>query len=137
MAERRLVAYVGYVGSREPGRLLGEEPAVELRIEFQIAQVHVEDLLALLGVGKPYLYLAVETSRAHQRLVEDVGAVGGREHYDARVGLESVHLRKELVEGVFTLVVARESRVLAACAAYGVYLVDEDDAGGLLLGLLE
>ena len=50
---------------------------------------------------------------------------------------EAVHLRQKLVQRIFALVVARESGVLAAGAADGVDLVDEDDARSLLLGLLE
>ena len=97
----------------------------------------VENLLALLHVGKSHLDLAVETPGAHQRLVEDVGAVRSREHDDSRIGLEAVHLGKKLVQRIFTFVVARESGVLAAGAADGIDLVDEDDARSLLLGLFE
>ena len=62
---------------------------------------------------------------------------GRREDDNARIGLEAVHLRQKLVQRIFALVVARESGVLAAGAADGVDLVDEDDAGSLLLGLLQ
>ncbi len=118
-------------------RLLRQERAVEVRIEPQRPQVHAEDLLALLHVGQPHLDLAVEAPGAHQRLVEDVGTVGRRQHDHSLVGLESVHLGEQLVERIFAFVVARESGILAACAADGVDLVDEEDAGRLLLGLLE
>ena len=97
----------------------------------------VEDLLALLHVGKAHLDLTVETSGAHERLVQDVGTVGRRKDDDTRIGLETVHLRKELVQRIFALVVARKAGILAAGPANGVDLVDEDDAGSLFLGLLE
>ena len=135
--QRSLVADVGDVGARETRRLTRQERTVELRIEFQRTQVDVENLLALLHVGQPHFDLTVETPGAHQRLVEDVGAVRGREDDHARIGLETVHLRQQLVQRIFTLVVARESGVLAAGPADGVDLVDEDDARSLLLGLLE
>ena len=135
--QRGFVADICNVGTRESGGLAGQERPVELRIELQRTQVDVENLLALLHVGKSHLDLAVETPGAHQRLVEDVGPVGGGQNDDARIGLEAVHLRQKLVQRIFALVVARESGVLAAGAADGVDLVDEDDAGSLLLGLLE
>ena len=135
--QRGLVADVGDVGARETGGLARQERTVQLRIELQRTQVDVENLLALLHVGKSHLDLAVETPGAHQCLVEDVGPVGGGQNDDARIGLEAVHLRQKLVQRIFALVVARESGVLAAGAADGVDLVDEDDAGSLLLGLLE
>ncbi len=135
--QRRLVADVGDVGARETGSLPRQESAVERRVELERTQVHVEDLLALLHVGQSDLDLPVETPGAHQRLVEDVGTVRGRQHDHAGVGLEAVHLREELVERILALVVAGEAGVLAACAADGVDLVDENDAGRLLLGLLE
>ena len=49
---------------------------------------------------------------------------------------EAVHLDQQLVQGLFALVVAA-AQAGAALAADGVDLVDEDDAGAVLLGLLE
>ena len=70
------------------------------------------------------------------RRVEHVGAVGRRDDDDALVGLEAVHLDEELVQRLLALVVpAAEAR--AAVATDRVDLVDEDDAGRVLLALLE
>ncbi len=71
-----------------------------------------------------------------ERRVEDVGPVGGRDEDDALVRLEAVHLHEELVEGLLALVVPA-AEAGAAVAADGVDFVDEDDAGGVLLALLE
>src|SRR3990170_3245502 len=73
---------------------------------------------------------------APQRGVEDVGAVGRRHKNDAFVGLESVHLDQKRVERLLAFVVAA-AQAGAALAADRVDLVDEDDAGGVLLALLE
>ena len=54
----------------------------------------------------------------------------------ALVRVEAVHLDEELVERLLALVVAA-AEAGAALAADGVDLVDEDDAGGVLLALLE
>ena len=57
-------------------------------------------------------------------------------HDHAAVGAEAVHLDQQGVERLLALVVAADD-ARAAGLAQGVQLVDEDDAGGLGLGLLE
>src|SRR5205085_5026438 len=78
----------------------------------------------------------VETARTEQSRIENVGPVGGRDEDDALVGLEAVHLDEELVQRLLALVVTA-AEASAAVAADGVDLVDEDDAGSVLLALLE
>ena len=80
--------------------------------------------------------LPVEAARAQEGRVQDVGAVGGGDEDDVGVGIEAVHLDEELVEGLLALVVPATGAG-AAVAADGVDLVDEDDGGGVLLGLVE
>ena len=73
-----------------------------------------------------------------QRGVEHLGPVGGGHDDDALGGVEAVHLGQDLVERLLALVVAAHDPGGArARLADGVQLVDEDDAGRLLLGLLE
>lgn len=68
-------------------------------------------------------------------LVQDVRAVGAREHDDAVGGPEAVHLHKELVERVLALVVAAGEAAAAAGAACGgggcVACVRRQRGGGL------
>src|SRR6185436_4233861 len=78
----------------------------------------------------------VEAAGALERRVQHVRAVGGGDEDHALVGLEAVHLHQQLVEGLLALVVTA-AQAGAAVAADGVDLVDEDDAGGVLLALLE
>ena len=80
--------------------------------------------------------LAVETAGTQQRRVEHVGTVGGRDQDHALIGLEAVHLDQQLVERLLALVIAA-AEAGAAMAADRVDFVDEDDAGRVLLGLLE
>ena len=100
------------------------------------AGVDLEDLLAAVAVGAVDDDLAVEAAGAQQRRVEDVGPVGGGDQDDVVLHLEAVHLDQELVQGLLALVVAA-AHAGAAVAADGVDLVHEDDAGGVLLRLLE
>ena len=64
------------------------------------------------------------------------GPVGGGDEDDVVLHLEAVHLDEQLVQRLLALVVAA-AEAGAAVAADGVDLVHEDDAGRVLLGLLE
>ena len=56
--------------------------------------MNLEHLLALVEVGKVYVYLSVETTCTQQGRVEHVGAVGSCEDDDTTVRSETVHLRQ-------------------------------------------
>ena len=132
----RLVDQVGQVGAGEAGRLAGQSVEVDLLGDRLAARVHLEDLPPAVAVGPVDHHLAVEAARPQQGRVEDVRPVGGRDEDDVVLHLEAVHLDQELVEGLLALVVAA-AEAGAAVAAHGVDLVDEDDAGRVLLGLGE
>ena len=134
--QRGLVAQVGQVGAAHAGRAAGDDAGADVLADRDLAHVHVQDLLAAADVGQRDVDLTVEAARAQQRGVQDVGAVGGRDHDHAQVGLEAVHLDQHLVQRLLALVVAA-TQARATLAADGVDLVDEDDAGRVLLGVLE
>ena len=98
--------------------------------------MHLEDLLAADDVGVRHHDLAVEAAGPQQRRIEHIGPVGRGDQDDALVRLEAVHLDQQLVQRLLALVVAA-AEAGAAMAADRVDLVDEDDAGRVLLGLLE
>jgi hypothetical protein len=95
-----------------------------------------EDLLPPGKVGPVDHYLPVEAPRPQQRRVEDVRPVRRREHDDAALGVEAVHLDEQLVEGLLALVVTA-AKPCAPLPADRVDLVHKDDARRVLLGLLE
>ena len=134
--EGRLVDQVREVGTGEAGGLAGQRVEVDLLGQRLAAGVDLEDVLAALAVGAVDDDLAVESTRPQQRRVEDVGAVGGGDQDDVVLHLEAVHLDQQLVQRLLALVVTA-AHAGAAVAADGVDLVHEDDAGGVLLGLLE
>ena len=78
-----LVADVGYVRSGEAGGLLGQELHVEVLHQLDLAQMHLEYLQALVLLGQVHVDLSVEAAGPHEGLVQDVGAVGGREDDDS------------------------------------------------------
>ena len=132
----RLVDEVGEVGAGEAGRAARDHLGVDVGGERHLAHVHAQDLLAAEHVGVRHDDLAVEAAGTQQRGIEHVGPVGGGDDDDALVGLEAVHLDEQLVQRLLALVVAA-AEAGAAMAADGVDLVDEDDAGRVLLGLVE
>ena len=68
--------------------------------------------------------------------IEHVGTVGRRHQNHAFVRFETVHFDQQLIEGLLALVVSA-AQARAAMASHGVDFVDEDDARGVLLALLE
>ena len=95
-----------------------------------------EDAFAALDVRTIDDHAAVEPAGTQQRRIEHVRTVGRGHEDDAFVRFEAVHLDQQLVEGLFALVVAA-AEAGAAMTADRVNLVDEDDAGGVLLALFE
>src|SRR5713226_5916120 len=98
--------------------------------------MQLEDGLAAHDVGVRHHDLAVEPAGPQQCGVEHVGTIGRGDEDDALVRLEAVHLDQQLVESLLALIIAA-AKAGAAVAADGVDFVDEDDAGRVLLGLLE
>ena len=98
--------------------------------------MNAQDLFAAANVGTRNHHAAIEAAGTQQRRIEHVGTVGGGDQDDAFVRLEAVHLDQQLVQGLLALVVSA-AEAGAAMAADGVDFVDEDDAGGVLLALLE
>ena len=78
--------------------------------------MHLQDRQALFGFGQWHHDLAIEATWAQQGRIENVGAVGGGKDDDAFAGLETVHLREHLVQGLLTLVVTA-AKTCAALAA--------------------
>src|SRR5215470_12177002 len=124
------------VRAGEAGGLAGEHLDVHVLGDRHAPGVHAEDALATLHVGTRHDDAPVEAARPEERRIEHVGAVGGGDQDDALVGLEAVHLDQQLVERLLALVVTA-AEPGAAVAPDRVDLVDEDDAGRVLLPLYE
>ena len=132
----RLVEHVGQVGAGEAGGPAGDRLQVDVVSHGLALAVHLQDLQPTLHVGGLDGDLTVEAAGAQQRGVEDVGPVGGGDEDDVGLDVEAVHLHQQLVEGLLALVVPA-AHTRPAVPADRVDLVDEDDRGGVLLGLLE
>jgi hypothetical protein len=135
--EGRLVDDRGEVGAAEPGRGAGEAEQVDVRPELHLAAVDLQDVHAALHVGQRDVHLPVEAAGAGEGGVEHVDAVGAGDDDHLVVRVEAVHLDEDRVERLLALVVPAGAEARAAAAADGVDLVEEDDAGAVVLRLLE
>ena len=134
--QRRFVDEIGEVGAGKAGRAARDDLGIDIRGERHLAHVHFEDLLAADDVRVRHDDLPVEAARPQQRRVEHIRPVGRGDQDHALIRLEAVHLDEQLVQGLLALVIAA-AEAGAAMPADRVDLVDEDDAGRVLLALLE
>ena len=132
----RLVDQVGEIGAGKSGRPASNDPGIHVGRQRHLAHVHLEDLLTAQDIRIRHRHLAIETARTQERRVEDVGSVGGGDENDPFCRFETVHLDQQLIQCLFALVVAAP-QTGAPVAADGIQLVDEDDAGRVLLALVE
>ena len=134
--ERGLVDEVGQIRPHHARRHGGELFQIQVADRLDLLQMDLEDLLPPFLVRAIHEDVAVETARPEERRVEDLRPVRGGHEDDPDLGIEAVHLDQQLVQGLLALVVAAHGAE-APGLPQGVELVDEDDAGGLLLGLDE
>src|SRR5690606_35997879 len=100
------------------------------------AHMYLENLFAAANIRQWHHYLAVKAARAQQRCVEHVGTVSGGNHDNAFMTIEAVHLHQQLVQGLLAFIMAT-TEAGATGTADRINLVDKDNAGSMLLRLLE
>ena len=135
--EGSLVTYICNIGTREARSLTSQKIHVHCVIYLNRLEMNQEDGLTLVQTWEIYVDFSVETTCTEQGAVKHIHTVGSCQNDDATIGTETVHLGKQGVEGVFSLIVSAHCRVLAAGTAHCIDLIDEDDARSLLLCLAE
>ena len=95
-----------------------------------------QNFLAPFHVGKIDGDLAIKTARAEQSRIENIGPVSGSDDNDSFLGIESVHLDEQGIEGLFALIVAA-SDAMASMTTDRVNFVDENNARRGFLALLK
>ncbi len=137
--QRSLVHDVLQVCAGEARRPRRERLEVDGRVQRDGPGVHAQDGLAATQVWPVDDHLPVEPTGSCQRGVQDVATVRRGHDDHALAGVEPVHLDQQLVQRLLALVVRAEGAAQRAGArlADRVQLVEEDQARGLLLRLLE
>ena len=131
-----LVHEVLKLGARETGSTTGDGLEVDIGLEGLATGVDAKDALTALEVGKINGDLTIETAGTEEGLIENIDTVGGGNGDNAGVAIETVHLDEDLVDGLLALVVAT-GETGTTLTTDGIDLINEDDAGGVLLGLAE
>mmetsp|Transcript_90631 Transcript_90631/g.151622 ORF Transcript_90631/g.151622 Transcript_90631/m.151622 type:complete len:621 (-) Transcript_90631:202-2064(-) len=101
-----------------------------------VLAVHRQDRLAAGDVWHIHRCLPVKTTRTKQRRVQNIWTIGRRQHNDSVVAIEPIHLSQDLVQCLLTLVIPLADPGTTG-TAHGIDLIDEDEARGVLTGLLE
>ena len=131
------IANVGDVCSAESRSLTGQKVYINAVVGFQRSQVHVKNGFPFLEVRHVHIDLPVKTTSTHEGAVQNVSPVGGRQNDDTTVCAKSIHLRQQLVEGVFALIIGAHAGIFAPGSTNGINFVNEHNARTLVFGLLE
>ena len=134
--QRGFVEHVGQIGTGEARRAHGDHMQVDVRYERLALGVHPQNCLTAFQIRGGHAHLTVESTRTQQSGVKHVGTVGGGDDDEVGVVVETVHLDEQLVQRLLALVVAT-AHTGATLATHGIDLIDEDDGGSVLLGLIE
>ena len=131
-----LIHEVLKVRSGKARRRFGYLVKINILRERLVLAVHIKDLASSLDVGSSYSDLPVKTTRSHDRGIEDIHTVCGREDYDPLIDSEPVHLNEQLVKRLLSFVMTA-AHTGSAPSCNGIYLIDEHDARCVLFGLLK
>ena len=133
----RLVDKVRQICAHAAGGGLSDLFQIHVLGQMDAAGVDLQGGQTARQIGAIHGDAPIETAGAQQGLIQHLRAVGGAQNDDALAGIEAVQLRQQLVQGLLPLVVAAAEAAAVTGFADGVDLVDEDDAGSHLGGLLE
>src|SRR5689334_5392193 len=100
--------------------------------------MYIKNRLATLEVRAIDNDLAIESARSQQCRVQHFRRVGCRDDDDSLGRIESIHLSQQLIQRLFSLIVAEYSSAAAGPRfSDRIQFIDEDDARSLAFGLLE
>mmetsp|Transcript_35703 Transcript_35703/g.43061 ORF Transcript_35703/g.43061 Transcript_35703/m.43061 type:complete len:400 (+) Transcript_35703:913-2112(+) len=130
------IQQVSEVSSAEAWGAQGNHFKVNVTGQLLVAGMHLEDLLTSLEVRHINSDLTIETSRTEQSTVKDISSVCGCNDDHTSVALETIHLGKQLVKSLLSLVIATTDTT-STRSANSINLINEDDARSILLCLLK
>ncbi len=89
--------------------------------------MHFQNLLAAAHIRLSDIHFSIKTTGTKQRRIQNIHTVRSRHNDDAFVDAEAVHLHKELVEGLLSLVVTAAHAGTAA-TSHRINLINKHDA---------
>ena len=135
--DRGFVDHGREIGATEHRGSTTESHEIDVRSRLHLAGVHGENLGPAFEIGERHADRPVEPAGAGQGRVEHVGPVGRGDDDDLVGRVEAVHLDENRVERLLAFVMSAGREPTASSTTDRVDLVEEDDARGVLLGLLE
>ena len=134
--DRTFIENVLQIGTGEARCPLCQRGQRNVLCQLLVAGVDAQDRFTALLIRQTDRDLTVETSASKQRRIQYVRTVGGRNDHDALVFTHTIHLDQQLVQRLFTLVVAA-AHAGTTLASDRIDLIDEHDARRCLLRLFE
>jgi len=95
-----------------------------------------ENFLPALHIRTSHCNLTVKTSRTQDRRVKDIYTVGRCHHDDSLIDTETIHLHKELVKGLLSLIVAA-AHTGTTLSGNCIDLIDKDDTRCMAFAFLK
>ena len=96
--------------------------------------MNAEDRFAPFHIRHKNVDLPVKAAGTHQRRIQNIRTVRCRHHDNAGIGIEAVHLHKQLVKGLLAFIMTA-AQTCAAMAAHRVNFINKDDTRGISLSL--
>ena len=131
-----LVDHVGKIGAHCSAGCQRDLFQIHGLVHADVLGVYFQDFDAALEIRSVHDDPPVKTAGTKQRLIQDFRPVGRANDQNSLGCFKAVHLGEQLVQGLFSLLVSAAVLGVAA-SADGVDLVDEDDAGCVLVGLFK
>mmetsp|Transcript_18659 Transcript_18659/g.53794 ORF Transcript_18659/g.53794 Transcript_18659/m.53794 type:complete len:257 (-) Transcript_18659:441-1211(-) len=129
----RLSTQRGNVSAHKTVRLACDRLGIHILVELHVAGMDAEHLETSILVRHANVDLAIESSEATESRVHRIGTVGSTNDHHGSALFQSVHEGEKLRHNS-TLDL---SIGLVTLGSNGIDLVDKDDGGRILLGLLE
>ena len=131
-----LIQQVSQISTSKARRALGNNFHIHIVSNLLALCMHTQNGLTPLDIRCANRNLPVKTARTQQSRVQNIRTVGTSQHNNALVSGKAVHLHQKLVQSLLPLVMTA-AQARAPLAAYRVNLVNEDNAGPVLLGLVK
>ena len=134
--ERGLVHEIAEICACKSGSPACEHIKIDIiRNRFSL-RMNLQDRLASAYIRLIYHNLTIESAGTQKCRIKNVRAIRRRNDDNPLIGGKAVHLDKQLVEGLFALVMPA-AKPCTALASDSINLVDKYNAGRRLLRLLE
>ena len=134
--ESAFIYQIGKVSSGAAGCILCDSFQINILRHFDCFCMHPQNRLSAGNIRQFEWNAPVKTPWPQQRFVKNFRFVRCRQDHHAFFRGKTVHFIQQLVERLVPLIISGDSRQVTALADR-IDFINEDDAGGFCLGLIE